>query len=113
VGVADRVAVRVQPWISTRPSADNRARAVTPVQHRRYDALIGAITTLARSFARDGVPAAHAARVIADAITTSRPRTRTPSDAPPRSSCASPGWPPIGSATGVLRRTLKPHYSAN
>ncbi len=57
-------------------TADRLAAGMTSDQHERYDALIGAITTQSQSFTRAGVPAAHAARVIADAITSTKPRTR-------------------------------------
>ncbi len=57
-------------------TAERLAAAMTTDQHQRYDALIGAITTQARTFASGGVPAAHAAGVVADAITSPNPRTR-------------------------------------
>ncbi len=57
-------------------TADRLAAGMTPDQHRRYDALIGAVTTQARAFTRNGVSAQRAARVIADAATAATPRTR-------------------------------------
>ena len=57
-------------------TADRLAAKMTFDRHRRYDPLIGAIIDQARGFARDGVPAADTARIIADAITSPRPRTR-------------------------------------
>lgn len=57
-------------------TADRLAAAMTPEQHRRYDGLIGAVTTQARGFARTGVTAQRAARVIADAATAATPWTR-------------------------------------
>jgi NAD(P)-dependent dehydrogenase (short-subunit alcohol dehydrogenase family) len=45
-------------------------------QHQRYDALADAVIAQTRSFASSGVPAERAAKVIAKAVTASRPRTR-------------------------------------
>ncbi len=57
-------------------TAQRLAQAMTPDQHNRYDTLIAAVTDQAREFARNGVPAAQAARVVARAVTAARPRTR-------------------------------------
>ena len=72
---------------------------MSPGQHHRYDALINAITTQAKTFAQDGVPAAQAARVIAHAITTTHPRTRYTVGKTPRRWCDWPGCSPTGSWT--------------
>src|SRR6202044_3376407 len=45
-------------------------------QRQRYGDLIDAMSSLARSFDKDGVSAERAAKVIAKAATASRPRTR-------------------------------------
>lgn len=57
-------------------TADRLAQAMTPDQHRRYDALLAGVLRQARGFAESGVPAADAARVVADAATATHPRTR-------------------------------------
>lgn len=52
------------------------AAAMTVEQRSRYGTLVDAVTAQARSFDATGVPAETAAKVIADAATASRPRTR-------------------------------------
>ncbi|MBW0014342.1 SDR family NAD(P)-dependent oxidoreductase [Mycobacterium sp.] len=49
---------------------------MTADQVARYEDLAAAVTAQARSFGEDGVSAEHAAQVIANAATASRPRTR-------------------------------------
>ncbi|OBK14716.1 SDR family oxidoreductase [Mycobacterium asiaticum] len=49
---------------------------MTSDQLARYGDLIEAVTAQARSFTEVGVPAEHAATVIAKAVTSSRPKTR-------------------------------------
>lgn len=91
-------------------TAERLAAAMTADQHQRYDALIGAITTQARTFATDGVPAAHAARVIADAITTTSPRTRYTIGRDAGVIVRLARLTPDRLLDRVLRRNLKPHY---
>jgi len=57
-------------------TADRLKAGMAPDQLERYGALIDAMSNLARSFDTDGVPAEHAAKVIAKAATAPRPRTR-------------------------------------
>src|ERR1700759_2077736 len=57
-------------------TADRLKDAMTADQGDRYGDLIDAMSHLARSFDKDGVSAARAAKVIAKAATVSRPRTR-------------------------------------
>ncbi len=57
-------------------TAERLAAGMTSDQRDRYDTLLDAVTNQARTFARDGVPATHAGRAIADAITTSSPGIR-------------------------------------
>jgi NAD(P)-dependent dehydrogenase (short-subunit alcohol dehydrogenase family) len=57
-------------------TADRLSTGMTPAQLQRYGALTEAISAQARSFTKLGVPAEHAAQVIAKAATASRPRTR-------------------------------------
>jgi NAD(P)-dependent dehydrogenase (short-subunit alcohol dehydrogenase family) len=94
-------------------TADRLAAEMTSDQHERYDALIGAITTQAQTFARDGVPAAHAARVIGDAITTTTPRTRYTIGRDAAVLVRLARLIPDRLLDRMLRRALKPHYSAN
>ena len=91
-------------------TADRLAADMTPDQHQRYDALIDAITTQARGFARDGVPATDAARVIADAITTKSPRTRYTIGRDAAIITRLARLAPDRFLDRLLRRNLKPHH---
>jgi len=57
-------------------TADRLKDGMTADQRGRYGDLIDAMSNLARSFDKDGVSAERAAKVIANAATASRPRTR-------------------------------------
>jgi NAD(P)-dependent dehydrogenase (short-subunit alcohol dehydrogenase family) len=57
-------------------NADRLTAAMAIDQLERYGDLVAAISEQARSFGEDGVPAESAAKVIARAAATSRPRTR-------------------------------------
>jgi NAD(P)-dependent dehydrogenase (short-subunit alcohol dehydrogenase family) len=57
-------------------TADRLKAGMTADQLERYGDLIDAMSNLARSFDTDGVPAERAAKVIANAATAPRPRTR-------------------------------------
>jgi NAD(P)-dependent dehydrogenase (short-subunit alcohol dehydrogenase family) len=57
-------------------TADRLKDGMTADQLQRYGDLIAAMSSLARSFDIDGVPAERAAKVIANAATAPRPRTR-------------------------------------
>ena len=57
-------------------TADRLKDGMTADQRERYGDLIDAMSSLARSFDKDGVSAERAAKVIATAATASRPRTR-------------------------------------
>jgi NAD(P)-dependent dehydrogenase (short-subunit alcohol dehydrogenase family) len=57
-------------------TADRLKASMTADQLERYGDLIDAMSNLARSFDTDGVPAERAAKVIANAATAPRPRTR-------------------------------------
>jgi NAD(P)-dependent dehydrogenase (short-subunit alcohol dehydrogenase family) len=57
-------------------TADRLKAGMTTDQLERYGGLIDAMSNLARSFDTDGVPAERAAKVIANAATAPRPRTR-------------------------------------
>src|SRR3984957_9478769 len=57
-------------------TADRLKAGMTADQRDRYGELVDAMSNLARSFDTDGVPAERAAKVIANAATAPRPRTR-------------------------------------
>lgn len=57
-------------------TADRLKEGMTADQLRRYGDLIAAMSSLARTFDTDGVPAERAAKVIANAAIAPRPRTR-------------------------------------
>jgi NAD(P)-dependent dehydrogenase (short-subunit alcohol dehydrogenase family) len=57
-------------------TAEGLMANMTAAQLARYDDLAATVTAQARSFIDTGVSAEHAAKVIARAATTSRPRTR-------------------------------------
>jgi NAD(P)-dependent dehydrogenase (short-subunit alcohol dehydrogenase family) len=57
-------------------TADRLKAGMTADQLERYGGLIDAMSSLARSYDTDGVPAERAAKVIANAATAPRPRTR-------------------------------------
>ena len=57
-------------------TTDRLSASMTPAQLQRYGDLTAAISAQARSHLKSGVTAEHAAKVIAKAATTSRPRTR-------------------------------------
>jgi len=93
-------------------TANRLAAAMTAEQHQRYDALTNAITTQSRSFTRDGVPADTAAQSIADAITSTNPRTRYTIG---RDAAIIVRLARLASdrfLDRMLRRNLKPHYWA-
>ncbi|MDQ6820070.1 MAG: SDR family oxidoreductase [Actinomycetota bacterium] len=94
-------------------TANRLADSMTPDQHQRYDALMGAITTQARTFATEGVPAEQAAQVIAKAITSTSPRTRYTVGRDAAIFVRLARLAPDRLLDRLLRRNLKPHYSAN
>lgn len=57
-------------------AAEELKASMTDAQLARYADLTAAVTAQARSFIETGVPAEHAAKVIAKAATAARPRTR-------------------------------------
>jgi NAD(P)-dependent dehydrogenase (short-subunit alcohol dehydrogenase family) len=94
-------------------TAEALAAAMTADQHQRYDALTDAITTQARTFALDGVPAGHAAKVIADAITATNPRTRYTVGRDAAVIVRLARLVPDRVLDVILRRNLKPHYATH
>lgn len=93
-------------------TADRLAAGMTSAQPHRYDALVAAITNHARGFASNGVPAAHAARVVADAVTAEKPRTRYTVGRDAAALVRLARLVPDRVLDSLLRRTLKPHYSS-
>jgi NAD(P)-dependent dehydrogenase (short-subunit alcohol dehydrogenase family) len=57
-------------------TAHELASTMTPEQSQRYGGLVQAITAQTASFTKSGLPADAAAKVIAKAVTTRKPRTR-------------------------------------
>jgi NAD(P)-dependent dehydrogenase (short-subunit alcohol dehydrogenase family) len=57
-------------------AAHELASIMTPEQSQRYGGLLHAITAQAASFTESGLPADAAAKVIANAVTARKPRTR-------------------------------------
>ena len=57
-------------------TGDGVTSGMTPEQHGRYAALMHSIISQAQAAVPKGLPAERAAQVIADAITSKRPRTR-------------------------------------
>jgi NAD(P)-dependent dehydrogenase (short-subunit alcohol dehydrogenase family) len=93
-------------------TADRLALDMSPDQHQRYDALINAITTQARTFATDGVPATKAAHVIADAIANPHPRARYTIGRDAAIITRLARLTPDRILDRLLHRNLKPHYTA-
>ncbi len=91
-------------------TADRLAASMTPDQHKRYDALIGAITAQARQFGDNGVPAEQAALVIAKAITANNPHTRYTVGRDAAVLVKLARLLPDQLLDRLLRRNLKPHY---
>jgi len=76
VVVVEPGAVKTQMAQRGVATADRLKAGMTADQLERYGGLIDAMSSLARSFDTDGVPAERAAKVIANAATAPRPRTR-------------------------------------
>jgi NAD(P)-dependent dehydrogenase (short-subunit alcohol dehydrogenase family) len=92
-------------------ATSDRLRAnMTPAQLQRYGDLTAAISAQARSHLKNGVAAEHAAKVIAEAATASRPRTRY---AVGRDAAILAGLTrvlPDRLFDRILRLGLRPHY---
>ena len=94
-------------------TAEHLAGAMTAAQHDRYDQLIEAITAQAQSFGRTGVPAEQAADVVARAVTSAKPRTRYTVGRDAAVLTRISRLTPDRMLDRILRRNLKPHYSAH
>src|SRR6201992_82270 len=94
-------------------TAERRKAAMTADQLERYGDLIDAMSNLARSCDTDGVPAERAAKVIANAATAPRPRTRYTVG---RDAALLARLSPVISdrfLDRVVRLILRPHFKAN
>jgi len=69
-------AIATPIWERGRFAGDDRWAEVEPDVERRYSQLVHAVRALADKASRDGLPAEHVAEVIAQAVTSRRPRTR-------------------------------------
>ena len=76
VVVIEPGAVRTEMAGRAIAAALDLASAMTPEQSRRYGGLVQAITAQTASFTQRGLSADAAARVIAEAVTAKKPRTR-------------------------------------
>ena len=74
--VVEPGAVRTGMADRTITAALELAAAMTPEQSRRYGGLVQAVTTQTASATESGLPTDAAAKVIAEAVTARRPRTR-------------------------------------
>lgn len=94
-------------------TADRLKDEMSADQLDRYGNLIDAMSSLARSFDTDGVPADRAAKVIANAATAARPRTRYTigRDAAILARVSRVVSDRI--LDRVVSRVLRPHYPAN
>jgi NAD(P)-dependent dehydrogenase (short-subunit alcohol dehydrogenase family) len=94
-------------------TADRLKAGMATDQLERYGALIDAMSNLSRSFDTDGVPAEHAAKVIAKAATAPRPRTRYTIG---RDAAVLARLSRVVSdrfLDRVVRMILRPHFKAN
>jgi NAD(P)-dependent dehydrogenase (short-subunit alcohol dehydrogenase family) len=76
VVVVEPGAVRTEMAGRAIAAAHELASIMTPEQNERYGGLVHAITAQAASFTESGLPADAAAKVIANAVTARKPRTR-------------------------------------
>lgn len=92
-------------------TANHLAEGMTGEQHRRYDDLISAITAQAASFTKTGVPAEIAGRVIADTVTTRKPRIRYTIGRDAALLVHVVRVVTDRTLDAILRRNLAPHYT--
>jgi len=94
-------------------TADRLKAGMTTDQLERYGDLIDAMSNLARSFDTDGVPAERAAKVIANAATARRPRTRYTIGRDAAILVRLSRVVSDRSLDRVVRMVLRPHFKAN
>ena len=92
-------------------TANSLADSMTAEQHGHYDALIDAITAQSHSFTKAGVPATHAAKIVAGAIAAKKPRTRYTVGRDAAIIVKLAHLAPDRLLDRFLRRNLKPHYA--
>ncbi len=92
-------------------TARRLAAGMTPDQHTRYDALIGAITTQSDTFTKSGVPAERAATTITKAITAVNPKTRYTIGRDAAIIVRLARLAPDRVLDRILVRNLTPHYT--
>jgi NAD(P)-dependent dehydrogenase (short-subunit alcohol dehydrogenase family) len=88
---------------------------MTAQQRGRYDALMHAVIAQAQRFTHEGegLPAEEAGRVIADAITSERPRTRYTVGRDAAIIVRLARWIPDRMLDSLLVRALKPYFPGN
>jgi NAD(P)-dependent dehydrogenase (short-subunit alcohol dehydrogenase family) len=69
-------AIATPIWQRGRVAGDNRWAEAEPAVRHRYSQLVDAVRVLAEKSSRDGLPAEQVAQVVAQALTSRRPRTR-------------------------------------
>jgi NAD(P)-dependent dehydrogenase (short-subunit alcohol dehydrogenase family) len=90
-------------------AARERASVMTPEQSQRYGGLVHAIAAQAASSAKSGMPAEAAAKVIAKAVTTAKPRTRYIVGRDAALITRLTRFLPDRTLDGVLAAALRPH----
>jgi NAD(P)-dependent dehydrogenase (short-subunit alcohol dehydrogenase family) len=94
-------------------TVDRLNAGMTPAQLQRYGDLIAAVSAQARSFTKTGVSAEHAAKVVAQAATVSRPRTRYTIGRDAAVLVRLARVVPDRFLDRIVRLGLRPHYANN
>jgi NAD(P)-dependent dehydrogenase (short-subunit alcohol dehydrogenase family) len=94
-------------------TVDRLNAGMTPAQLQRYGDLIAAVSAQARSFTKTGVSAEHAAKVVAQAATASRPRTRYTIGRDAAVLVRLARVVPDRFLDRIVRLGLRPHYAKN
>ena len=84
---------------------------MTPEQRGRYAGLMQAMVSQAQSYIRKALPAEEAGRIIADAITSKRPRTRYTIGRDAAMLVVLARWFSDRMLDSLLARSLKAHLS--
>jgi NAD(P)-dependent dehydrogenase (short-subunit alcohol dehydrogenase family) len=85
---------------------------LTPAQHERYGGLMAALASYGAAAAKTAATPEQAARVVADAVTDRRPRTRYPVDRSSALFTRLPSYLPDRVLDRVLASSLRSHYPA-
>jgi NAD(P)-dependent dehydrogenase (short-subunit alcohol dehydrogenase family) len=94
-------------------TVDRLNAGMTPAQLQRYGDLIAAVSAQARSFTKAGVSAEHAAKVVAQAATASRPGTRYTIGRDAAVLVRLARVVPDRFLDRIVRLGLRPHYAKN